>query len=100
MRSLLRITLLLLLLAGGGGVHAQVEDPTPGEAPATSPDPLPPMQDGFVPRQFEPPAIDKLAPTVDPGPRVRFRLRPKRFSMDEFWEKVSISDLLDVLSQF
>jgi hypothetical protein len=100
MRSLLRITLLLLLLAGAGGVHAQVEDPAPGEAPAITPDPLPPTQDRFVPRQFEPPAIDKLAPTVDPGPRVRVRLRPGRFSMEEFWEKVSISDLLDVLSQF
>lgn len=99
MRTLLCIALLLLLLAGGGGVHAQVEDPAPGEAPAITPDPLPPTQDGFVPRQFEPPAIDKLAPTIDPGPRVRFRLRPKRFSMDEFWEKVSISDLFDLLSR-
>lgn len=99
MRSLLRISFVVLLLAGAHGVHAQVQEPTPDEAPAVSTEPLPPTQEGFVPRRFEPPAIDKLAPTVDPGPRVRFRLRPRRFSMDEFWEKVSISDLIDMLSQ-
>ncbi len=99
MRSLIRIALLTLLLAGAEGVHAQVVDPAPGDAPAMTPGSLPPIQEGFVPRQFEPTTIDKQAPTVIPGPRVRFRLRPVRFSMDEFWEKVSLSDLIDALSR-